>query len=25
LCPKGSFCPTGSETPTECPIGTFSG
>jgi hypothetical protein len=24
LCPKGFFCPTGSETPTACPIGTFS-
>lgn len=24
LCPKGYFCPIGSETATACPIGTFS-
>lgn len=25
VCPKGKFCPEGSATPEDCPIGTFNG
>ena len=24
ICPAGSYCPEGSDSPTPCPIGTFS-